>query len=64
MQWYYREIDFKNMHAKKIENKKIMNLELEGLRNIYSSRVMSFCREEGLKCDFILVIFWVVFYLK
>jgi hypothetical protein len=30
MQQYFKEIDSENMHAKNIENEKIVNLKLEG----------------------------------
>ena len=30
IEWYFKEIDFKNMYANNIKNKEIVNLELEG----------------------------------
>jgi hypothetical protein len=55
MQWYFREINSKNIYAKNTENEEIMNLKLEGFIGIYNSWAMSFCVEKRLECHFALI---------
>jgi len=50
-----------NIYIENVKNKKIVwALSLKDSRYIYNSWILSFYTDEGLKCNLIIVIFWVV----
>jgi hypothetical protein len=61
IQWYLGEMNSENIYIKNVKNKKIVwALSLKDSRYIYNSWILSFYTDEGLKCNLIIVIFWVV----
>jgi hypothetical protein len=61
IQWYLGEMNSENIYIENVKNKKIVwALSLKDSRYIYNSWILSFYTDEGLKCNIIIVIFWVV----
>jgi hypothetical protein len=61
IQWYLGEMNSENIYIENVKNKKIVwALSLKDSRYIYNSWILSFYTDEGLKCNLIIVIFWVV----
>lgn len=61
IQWYLGEMNSENIYIENVKNKKIVwALSLKDSRYIYNSWILSFYIDEGLKCNLIIVIFWVV----